>query len=63
LRNDHGKTVDVWHFWDRFKSWSAPSSKTEVMTDSEFGFVVLSLVDLIHHWTEIMLLRLLIVAQ
>jgi len=56
MRNDHSKTGDFWIFRDRFKSSSAPSSKTEVMTDSKFGVAVLAEVDQIHSWTEIMLL-------
>jgi len=63
MRNDHGKTGDFLPFRDRFKSWSAPSSKTEMMTDSEFGFVVLARVGWIHSWTEIMLLPMSIDVQ
>jgi len=63
LRKDNGKTGDFWHFWDGFKSWSAPSFVAEVMADSEFGLVVLSWVGCIRSCTEIMLLQLRIVAQ
>jgi len=57
------KLVTFGFFWDRFKSWSAPGSMTEVMTHSKFVFVVLSQVGWIHSWTQIMLLPLSIVAQ
>ena len=56
-------TGDFWLFRDSFESWSAPGSMTEVMTHSEFVFVVLSHVGWIHSWTKIMLLPLLIFAQ
>jgi len=63
MRNDHGKTGDFLDFQDCFKSWSAPSSKTEAMTDSELGFVVLARVGWIHSLTEIMMLPMSIDAQ
>jgi len=63
MHNDHCETGQFLLFHDGFKSSIAPSSKTEVMTDSKFGFVVLSWVGWIHSWTEIMLLPMSIDAQ
>jgi len=57
------QNCDFWLFRDRFKSWSAPNSKMEVMTDSKFGFLFLSWVGWIHSCAKIMLLPMLIDAQ
>jgi len=50
-------------FQDNFKSWFTSSSMAEVMSHSEFGFLILSWVGWIHSCTEIMLLPLWIIAQ
>jgi len=58
-----GKLGGFFNFRDRFKSWFTSSSIVEVMTQTQFDFVVIGWVGCVHSCTEIKLLPLWIVAQ